>query len=159
MKRSGYLTWERTVEILPESEISLDADLKIDFGSLQPVDLRSAVGPPNEVQNDKKTLQSLYPALSFGKNTWTSVKFENKSAAVQRPGIESFSAGGALLENVQISLDPGKTSEYRLQPRKKSTEMCWIRVNYSSQVAITVTVEVLHGNKIEYFERKPVSRT
>jgi hypothetical protein len=31
-----------------------------------------------------------------------------------------------------------------------------MRVNHTSQVAITVTVEVLHGNKIEYFEREPV---
>src|SRR5450759_4293368 len=104
MKRAGYLPWERAVEILPESEISLDADLIIDSGQPAPADSRSAVGPPSAINSNNETLQSVYPALSFGKNTWTSVKFDNKSAVVQQLNIESFSQSGASLENLEISL-------------------------------------------------------
>ncbi len=110
----------------------------------------------NDVNSDREPLQRVYPALSFGKNTWTSVKLENKSSVVQRVNIESFSSNGQLLEKVDVLLDPQMTSERKLQPRQKSIEMCWIRVSHASQVAITVTVEVLNGNKIEYFERESV---
>jgi hypothetical protein len=105
------------------------------------------------------------PALSIGENRWSAIKLTNPSAVTRRATVDVYRQNGAKMAvGGEVSLKPSETIELRIgEEVAKAHEMCWARITDASSdvsglapLEVTAVVEVLRGNSIESFDRRPL---
>ncbi len=100
------------------------------------------------------------PALGYSPDAWSILRITNNtdSAALLRPDVYC-GPGDRFPLNSQVSVEPGKTLDIRIEAPTSVPVLCWARVTEISgereAVQLRAFLERLKGNQLEDFERKP----
>jgi hypothetical protein len=100
------------------------------------------------------------PALGYSPDAWSILRFTNNtdSAALLRADVYC-GPGDRFPSNSPVSVEPGKTLDFRIEAPTTVPVLCWARVAELSGdrhgVQLQAFLERLQGNKLEDFERKP----
>jgi hypothetical protein len=99
------------------------------------------------------------PALGYSPDAWSILRFTNNtdSAALLRADVYC-GPGDRFPLNSPVSVEPGKTLDFRIEAPTTVPVLCWARVTEiagerSTGVQFRAFVERLKGNQLEDFER------
>jgi hypothetical protein len=99
------------------------------------------------------------PALGYGPNAWSIVKFTNSSDAPRSVRIEVFRENGEPLPvDPEITVAPGSSRDLRIERPGSQDELCWVRITEPAgdrpALEIRGLLEILKENAIEDFPRE-----
>lgn len=98
------------------------------------------------------------PALAYGPNIWSILRFSNDSESPQSANVDVYCKDGARLPiGPTFEIEPHKTQDVRIESPAADVSSCWARVVSESEVR--AFVEVLNGNQLESFDRQPAEAT
>jgi hypothetical protein len=104
------------------------------------------------------------PALGYSPNAWSILRFTNNtdSAALLRADVYC-GPGDRFPLNSPLSVEPGKTLDFRIEAPTSVPVLCWARVTEMAGerqgVQLRAFLERLKGNQLEEFERRPGFQT
>ena len=94
------------------------------------------------------------PALAYGPNIWSILRFSNDSESSQSVNVDVYCKDGERLPiGPMFEIEPRKTLDVRIESSDSAESSCWARV--VSELDVRASVEVLNGNQLETFDRRP----
>jgi hypothetical protein len=103
------------------------------------------------------------PALGYGKNVWSILRFTNNSDSPDRLQVDVYCGqGDRMALGPTFTVEPRKTLDIRIEAPTTVPVLCWARVNSPlgpPEVQLQGFVESLKGNQLEDFDRKPIAPT
>ena len=103
------------------------------------------------------------PALGYGKNVWSILRFTNHSDSPDRLQVDVYCGSGDRMPlGPTFTVEPGKPLDIRIEAPTTLPMLCWARINSPlgpPEVQLQAFVESLKGNQLEDFDRKPIAPT
>lgn len=94
------------------------------------------------------------PALAYGPNIWSILRFTNNSESPQSASVDVYCKDGERLPiGPMFEIDPHKTLDVRIESPGLPDSSCWARI--VSDLEVRAFVEVLNGDQLETFDRRP----
>lgn len=103
------------------------------------------------------------PALGYSQDAWSILRFTNSSDFPAPLHVDVYcGAGDRLPLGPAFTMEPGKPLDIRIEAPSKIPVLCWARVAsrlHPPQMQVQAFIEILKGNQLEDFDRKPALAT
>jgi len=94
------------------------------------------------------------PALAYGPNIWSILRFSNDSESPQPVNVDVYCKDGQRLPiGPMFEIGPHQTHDVRVEGPASDVSSCWARV--VSDLEVRAFVQVLNGDQLETFDRRP----